>query len=325
IDATQRAGLDLPPKIRALLKDRYVLDEDELKEVESPTFQPLDAYHLEACYQLRDAKRLLEQPGLSALDQAIRCFDWVTRQVILQESTEDLTPPRAALRLGFATAKERALIFLAVLHQFQMDACVVALPGSAADTPGPLLAGVVLDQNKKTDIYLFDPRLGRAVPGPGGKGVATLADVRKQPELLSAGEGEPATKGEFEVYVAPPLHALSRRMKLLDELAADRHGVRLAQEPDKLLERVEGAAGGKARVWNSPPPAVTPVRALRAYLPPAEGGTDKTGRMELTKVQLTSGMTDALSTYQRLRLIGANELVPEARLRLAEVAPLPFV
>src|SRR5262245_26377210 len=223
IDAAQRAGLDLPPKTRALLKDRYALDEDELKEVESPTFQPLDAYHLEACYQLRDAKmKLLEQPGLSALDQAIRCFDWVTRQVILQESTEDLIPPRAALRLGFATARERALIFLAMLHQFQMDGCVVALPGSAADGPGPLLAGVVLDQNKKTDIYLFDPRLGRAVPGPGGKGVATLADVRKQPELLSAGEGEPATKGEFEVYVAPPLHALSRRMKLLDELVADR-------------------------------------------------------------------------------------------------------
>jgi hypothetical protein len=324
IDATQRTSLELPPKTRALLKERFLLGDDELKEVESATFQPLDAFHLEFCYRLRDAKKLLEQAGLSALDQATRCFDWVARQVILRESTDDLLPPQATLRLGFGTAKERALIFLAVLHQFQMDGCIVALPGSAATVPDPLVVGVVLDQNKKTDIYLFDPRLGRALPGPGGKGVASLADVRKHPELLAPGDGAAVAKGEVEVYLAPPLQALSRRMKLLEELVTDRHRVRLAHEPDTLLARVEEAAGGKVRVWHGPAPAVTPLRALRAYLPTAEGGSDKTRRMEFTKLQLTSGAAEARDVYKRMRLLGPNELVPEANQHLVELTDQLF-
>src|SRR5439155_12568337 len=101
MSADDRARLVLPAKTRQLLKDRFLLDEDELKEVDSVTFQPLDAFHVEFCYQLRDAAKLLEQPGLSPLEQASRCVDWVMRQVILQERTDELLPSQAVLRLGF--------------------------------------------------------------------------------------------------------------------------------------------------------------------------------------------------------------------------------
>ena len=94
------------------------------------------------------------------------------------------------------------MIVLELLHQLQMDGCLAALSVSPSGAPGPLLVGVVLEQNKKTEVYLFDPRLGRALPGPGGQGVATLSDVRKQPELLNpvAGAGDKApAKAELEM------------------------------------------------------------------------------------------------------------------------------
>lgn len=319
ISKADRQRLSLSAKARELLQERFHLDADELNEVEAGSFSPLDAHHLEACYQMRETARFLEQEGLSPLEQATRCFEWVVRQVDLHERTDELLPPQLVLRLGQGTAAERALVFLAVVHQFQLDGCIVALPGERADEPGPLVVGVLLTQDKKAQIYLFDPRLGRPLPGPAGKSVATLADLRAQPELFWP-SGKPAdAKSELTVFLAPPLSTLSPRMRYLETFLVDRDRVYVAHDPEKLLKEVEQAAGSPVRVWNRRTPAggattpVTPLRVLRAFLNPGEGGTDRTGRSTFIQLQRFAGLPTVLRNYSAMQLINRGDLAPPAR------------
>src|SRR5207249_7537402 len=135
----------------------------------------------------------------------------------------------------------------------------------------------------------------------GGKDDRTPAKV----------EGKAEAKAELEIFAAPPLYTLSPRMKFLEDQLADRERVRLAHEPDKLLARLDAATGSQVRVWHGKLPAVTPVRALRAYLSVAEGGLDKRGRMEYTKVQMLLSFKEAWQNYSLVGLVGRGELVPE--------------
>lgn len=211
-----RGKVELPPLAAAqeIIQQELKLPEDDYKEAASPTFTPLDAYHLEACFLLRDAARSLDLSGpagrrkgdekaavaqLDPLRRAELAFEWVVRQVRLQAPPPPLpgqpedtvpTPPAWVLRRGSGTPLERALVFLALLEQFSLD-----------DDARSGLQGVLIycpDANKQKRfwacgvtiggqpgaVYLFDPRLGLPLPGAGGKGIATLADAVKALEVL---------------------------------------------------------------------------------------------------------------------------------------------
>jgi hypothetical protein len=299
----KRAGadadkMDAQALERRLLGERVGLDEDELREVEAARFSPLDAHYLDFCFLLRDAVRSLRQGeraggagagrDLTRLEQVRLAFDWAMRQVALETRSPDLQPPEFALRLGHGGPRERALVFLALLRQMDFDGCVIAYPGKG----GPVywLAGVLLTDKDAGNVYLFDPRLGLPVPGPDG-GVATLAQLRKQPDLLkrlNAGapydyDVTPAEAAKAEVHVVLPLSALSARMRFLeDEVFAAHDRVNLALRPDRVLEQFEAAGVGEVHVWNrrgekAGPRPLTPTRVLRESLPPQEGGVDARG------------------------------------------------
>jgi hypothetical protein len=284
--------LDAPALERNLLRERVGLDEDELREVEANRFSPLDAHYLDFCFQLRDAARSLRQGERAGgagdrLEQVRQAFAWVTRQVALDTRSPELRPPEFALRQGHGGPLERALVFLALLRQLDLDGCMIAYPGK--DGPVYWLAGVLLTEKDASPIYLFDPRLGLPVPGPGG--VATLAQLQKQPDLLkrlNAGapydyDVTPSEAAKAQVHLVLPLSALSARMRLLeDEVFAAQDRVNLAVRPDRLLERFEAAGVGEVHVWNSrgtkgQPRPLTPTRVLRESLPPQEGGVNAQG------------------------------------------------
>src|SRR5262249_47024202 len=155
------------------------------------------------------------------LEQVRQAFDWAMRQVALETRSPDLQPPEFALRLGHGGPHERALVFLALLRQMDFDGCMIAYPGK--DGPVYWLAGVLLTDKGAATLSLFDPRLGLPVPAPDG-GVATLAQLRQQPDLLkrlSAGapydyDVTPAQAAKAEVHVVLPLSALSARMRFLE-------------------------------------------------------------------------------------------------------------
>jgi hypothetical protein len=295
---------------RDVLEKRFHLTPEEMKAVESGTFQPLDANHVESCFFFRDIARALDISNLASpeieMAKARHAFAWVIRHVQWRESDEVL-PPEVILRVGRGSPRDRAVVFLAILQQLHMEGCLVVLPGKKAPESGQLVVGVLLGKKaSEADVYLFDPRLG--LPLPGEKGIATLAELRVQQSLFcpAATLPIPSIEWDFKVYLATSLQALAPRFKALERRlaepdAANQDRVVLGLEPDKWLARWESIAGkDKVVVWNSPAKprlAPSPFRALAAYLPTEEHGQDTTKRKALMEGTLVPSLWPLVTTW----------------------------
>jgi hypothetical protein len=275
---------------RELLAKQVNLDRDELAELENSTFTPLDAHYLEMAFVLRDAAHALNGHDLPALDQATKAFDWVVRQVRLQQGEDISVPPLLVLRRGWGTAQERSLAFLALLDALGIDGCMVAVPAARREDP---LRAWVPGALVGSDIYLFDTRLGLALPGPDGKGIATLAQVRAGldlRQLLKVQDTCPYDLGpentrHAEVEVAYSLSSLAPRMEFLQSYLAASEKINLWVDPVGRFKRFQAAAGG-VRVWNSPGDVNNLLRVSRAFLPKEEGGVAQQPFRELVRQQV---------------------------------------
>jgi hypothetical protein len=311
--------VEFSPEQEADLKRQYDLSDDDLREVRSGTFTSLDGHYLDRCFLFRDALRALTPPGSptekgegveagkadagKALDRVTRVFEWVVRQVRLQGrvgpdgGSDEETPPAFALRRGWGSPLERALVFLAVLEQTGVEEDLAVPPAQGCllfcpSPPGPRLwaCGVALAA-KPDELYLFDPWLGLPLPGPGGKGIATLAQACKDDSVLGQLRLDmlnypvtPESARQATVGVYCPLTSLAPRMRLLQDQflreqtwkkqtlpAAVR--VRLASPagPQARLERAVAGSGGKKEAVGVWKPGTT---LLRRFLPREEGGSD---------------------------------------------------
>ncbi len=313
-----------PPSLTQEQKDwlheNLHLSDDEMIEVESNHYTRLDNQHLFRCFLMRDAANALEVKGVRSpggrqvvhekpLDQAVRAFDWVMREVRLRPEEGEAAPPSFVLRRGWGTALERALVFLALLEQIgDPDTPQPELLGFLLETPdrkGSMTlwaCGVVIGDGK--EVYLFDPNLGLPLPGPNGEGVATLAQVRAKEEILAqlnVGEKNryPVTREQTQAAQAQlvcPLSALAPRMRHLQEkLLAPTVRVRLASNAAKDRVRIQAAYSTGA------PPIIPPARGgdnggvqvpkdkctlLRRFLSVDEGGTDNTNREQRFQLAL---------------------------------------
>jgi hypothetical protein len=264
----------------------------EMAEVEGGVFTLLDARYLSECFLFRDAAQSLEVNSRSQAEQADAAFRWAVRQVRLRESSAasktegEPVPPEFVVRRGWGTVQERALVFLALLQQLGVDGCLVVAPAGNGASSQCWACGALVNANEKEaaakkEIRLFDPRLGIPLPGPTGEGVATLADVRKNPDLLKAltvnsiypYDVTPEQVASSEIQLVAPLSGLSPRMAVLqkDLLGPSIKG-RLTIQPKDSLERFMSVAASLN----------LPVRfdkrwtaVLRRFLPPDEGGSAK--------------------------------------------------
>jgi hypothetical protein len=326
------------PEDARLLQERFGLEPDELKEVQATTFQPLDAHHLELCFLLRQATRAMQLEKRPPLERARRGFDWVCRHVVLDEQPNaTLLPPLWVLKRGQGSAQDRAVLFAALLHQVNVDVAMLALPEDGGKVRYWLPAVLVEEtsQDKKDDkpgakgegkktynLYLFDTRLG--MPLPGKAGVATLAELRKQPELLKRLSLDDTYRYDVtekqlaaaEPHLICPLTALAPRMRFLEADLAAYDKVRLALAPAELVERFRKAGFDPVRVWN-PPRSITPTRVLRQFLPAAEGGV-ATGRDATVYAEFQRDLplwAPAKLTMWQLKLTGETLGVGEDYLR----------
>src|SRR5262249_44330126 len=136
---------------------------------------------------------------------------------------------------------------------------------------GALIAG---------DIQLFDARLGAQLPGPNGQSIATLAQARTQAVIVQQlkpyqYDVTPEQARQAAVHVGCSLSALAPRMQQLQTQLAAFSNVRLSQDlaaNARTLQQSEQAlAGASVRIGGSS----SPMRVLRGYLPPEEGGGDR--------------------------------------------------
>ena len=209
----QSKRLKLSDQQRKFLREEVCLSKDELDEVESTVFSPLDAHYLDGCFLLRNPARTIESTYLKPLEKAKLALDWVCRQIILCAPEEHTwIPPQVVLQSGVGNANDRALLFLELLRQMRIEGCVL-------EGRNPLVGVLLPLPGAKSDqLFLFDPALGLAVPGPNPKEVATLDDVKKNPKLLAAVglPGEDLLSREFSLDT--PLSALAPRMMVLEDL-----------------------------------------------------------------------------------------------------------
>ncbi len=202
--AREYLGTQLPP---AFMKNLQSREWDFRK----------DTRHIEDCMMYYRIANRVAGTGHN-LDRVRRVFDWVVRQVQLVppgalgagQLGQAYARPYDVLLRGMATEAdgawaERAWLFMAMCRQLEIDSGLLTYTRGNAIEPIVATVGVEGDasslapssrRSQKPVViwicavliddraYLFDARLGVEIPGPGGQGVATLADVLADPSLL---------------------------------------------------------------------------------------------------------------------------------------------
>ncbi|HEY2893043.1 MAG TPA: tetratricopeptide repeat protein [Pirellulales bacterium] len=223
---------------------------------------PDDAWFLQEAVWLRDISRRARGDQFEDLQVAERLFDWVVRNVDLEPDTE-LTPetirhrPFETLLYGRGRAADRAWVFTLLARQQGLDVVLLAIDAKEGQKPTSwapaLLSG--------GELYLFDCRLGLPIPGPGGKGIATLSAIVADPQLLRHLDLDDQHRYTIDaeqlshvvaLVVGSPTD-LSRRMALVESRLSGKHKMSLTSPGSALAERVKKAPHiTDARLWTMP-------------------------------------------------------------------------
>jgi hypothetical protein len=245
-------------------------------DLQRDSFLLVDAFHLDACFLFHDAAQALQQyyigerpikegPELNAyrLELARQAFEWVMRQVQLQAAPPGLDPwpAQEILRRGTGDAEERSRVFLALLEQLNLDGCMVPrsidvmVEDRREPRELPWAPGVLIGN----EVYLFETRLGKPIPSADGKGIATLRETLKNPEILKklyASDSDPVTLAQLErpaVLLPSSLPALAPRMRELQSWLRDADNQTVVYEDLlKTRKRFQDASlGVDIRLWTN--------------------------------------------------------------------------
>jgi hypothetical protein len=116
--------------------------------------------------------------------------------------------------------------------------------GDEAWAPAVLLAPEGSPAATSPELYLFDHKWGIPLPGPGGKGVATLAQAAQSPEVLGQLSGlrsysvSATNLQDVVALIDVSPHLLSRRMQILQGELRGADRLVLTSELDKLVARL---------------------------------------------------------------------------------------
>ena len=241
----------------------------------------------------------LDQEQATQMASVLRIFDWTIRNIQYEPEVEWLAgdaltavstlpetelgstqwPPAAGapgpgyrrfpwqlLTYGRGDGLERANLFMGLLNQANIDCLMLAInseEGSESTRPyTEWLPAVFIGEQ----LYLFDTHLGLPLPGNSPGQIATLNDVRANPELLKQldltvdesldKEDYRVTSADLErlvglVNVSP--ESVSRRMTLLERKLFGDLRLNLTRDPSSVLEKAANVEGiNEVSVWHVP-------------------------------------------------------------------------
>jgi hypothetical protein len=262
---------------KELLENKTLEDMLSLKSLAAQTFDAGDGHLVQEAVWLRDISRWAQGDDFNDLQRATELFDWTIRNVQLV-ADDDARPhrPWRTLAEGRGTANERAWVFALLCRQQSLDVVMLKISsidskGQSADNPPSALRPPPVDLPALLldgQLYLFDTRLGLPIPGPGGAGVATLAQVQQDDAVLRQLDLENAPyrlnsdsfKNVTAAVVASPFELSRRARQLESKLTGDRH-LMLSVAPSQIAERLKSIptlAG--VELWD------VPFRTLRDQL-----------------------------------------------------------
>ncbi|MCE9554732.1 MAG: hypothetical protein K8T91_15355, partial [Planctomycetes bacterium] len=240
-----------------------------LQRLSTVRYDPFDGYFLREAVWLRDAAAMAVATSRKAgvpryydpdddRQKAAALFDWTVRNIQLdadKPSSERLPlRPWEMLLVGHGTAIERSWLFMLLARQQHLDVVLLATPDPK--TPGQFRVWLpaLLHQG---NLYLFDMNLGVPVPGPKGKGIATLKEAADDASVLTQLDVEGAVYPvraadlkEVLALIEADVPYLSRRTKLVESHLTGERKMVLSVAPAKLAEQLKKSPHlGAARIW----------------------------------------------------------------------------
>lgn len=213
---------------------------------------------------LADIARVARGDAVDDLAVADRLFRWTVRSLAIVGDPPAVPTasspgsrwflPGEILLAGRASAAQRAWIFLELLRHAGLQGVMLAT-GDAAGAVRPWVPGLVAGG----EIHLFEPTFGMAIPGSGGRGVATVRMAAEDPTILESLSlpdrpyplQAPDMK-DLSVLVAADPWTLSQRMAALDRHLRASRGMQVRVDASAVGEAARTAlpdGGRSANVW----------------------------------------------------------------------------
>jgi len=239
----------------------------------------MDGDFLEETTWLRDISNSAKGDKVDDhLSMAEHLFDWTIRNIQLiappkpkpGQKGADLGSfilarhlPSDVLLFGRGTAEQRAWVFILLARQQNLDAVMLATPDADhPDRPRPWLPALLQKDGDHEQLYLFDSTLGLPIPGPGGKGIATLAQAVDDPTVLDHLDLDdshhyPVKTAEARQAIAmieaSPGY-LARRMKILESQLVGTERLVLSSSPQEIAARLKKVSGlsSEPQLWTLP-------------------------------------------------------------------------
>jgi len=240
-----------------------------VRHLDDDAFDPsYDGTFLREAALLRDVASHIDVQAQDDVSKASALFDWCVRNIQIEpppaadakpdEQWAALHLPLDTLHFGRGTPLARAWVFMLLARQKGLD--VVLLATGDPRTPEQLRPWVTALASGG-ELYLFDYTYGLAIPGPGGKGVATLSQTAADDSILRqmdiAGDRTYPRKAADLQNVTVLLEAspgyLERRMRLLETELLGFERMILSAEIVALAEGLRQAPHvGQVKLWSQP-------------------------------------------------------------------------
>ena len=264
------AKTDHDPLLETLPHDKGndLLNSRWVRKLNDSAFDPVyDGAFLQEAALLRDVAASIEPPNMDDVSVAQALFDWTIRNIQCEPpSGANPTPEEQwldrhllgeTLFYGRGTPIQRAWLFTLLARQAGLDVVLLATPDPRNPKQlRPWVTALVSDG----ELYLFDYTYGLPIPGPGGKGVATLSQAAADDAILrqmdTADRPYPRRAADLEKIVvlleASPGY-LEQRMKLLETQLTGRDRIVLSTSPAAVAEKLRAIKHvGEIKVWPLP-------------------------------------------------------------------------
>ena len=240
-----------------------------VRRLNNDMFDPqYDGTFLREAALLRDVASHAAGESHDDLARAESLFDWTVRNIQLEPqplADSQLEEQWLARHLpietvfyGRGTWRQRAWVFMLLARQAGLEVVLLAIPDpNNPQQPRAWLTALV----SGGELYLFDPNYGLPIPGPGGKGVATLSQAAENDAIfrqmdVAGGQTYPRKSGDIQKVVAlvdGTLGYLEPRMKLLESQLKGRDRIVLSTDTAALAEKLRGTKHvDQVMLWTMP-------------------------------------------------------------------------
>ncbi|CAN5915223.1 hypothetical protein BH23PLA1_BH23PLA1_36990 [soil metagenome] len=276
---TEPAEFDLAPDVRAFLDEQFRGTRFHPDGFETPGFGVADARHMEDCLLYRSVATRVAGTG-ETLERVRRLFDWTIHNVqlipegsliptqLVQQGIEqvpmrpyDVLSRGQAVEVPGSPWAERAWVFMVLCRQINVDVGLITYEVPDQEAPYVWTCVALVDGVP----YLFDTRIGLAIPGPDGQGVATFEEAATVPIVLDRldlhGEGIPYSTHQADLADSVKIvfnggqRYLATCMKLLQRDLSGDFRLILYRDPVEQRKAFASAFGDRlesADLWGLP-------------------------------------------------------------------------